>query len=270
VPVSRAKREADFDEAVRKRERADDNAAELSDQEIDDAVFGVIRDYQNRSFADLRRRAGEGPEASTWQEVYKLYEMSLRFAEEAGSPLPSLGLSLSEIESLLTKERDLPLPMRVLKQSLDRLEYARRIEEKPPSFFRVAPGLMASTPEAAEGGAKEDTGLATEAMDVGEQRIAHSEDFTYVHWGGQEFTFTPKQRVVVRKLWEARENGMPDVSHSFLRDAIQEELDLFTGRFYDVFRRSGEMNLAWGKGRMIFQGEGAKRGTLRINDPPRQ
>ena len=63
---------------------------------------------------------------------------------------------------------------------------------------------------------------------------------------------------------------MPDVSHSFLRDAIQEELDLFTGRFYDVFRRSGEMNLAWGKGRMIFQGEGAKRGTLRINDPPRQ
>lgn len=83
----------------------------------------------------------------------------------------------------------------------------------------------------------------------------HSSDFRSVHWFGTDCTFTGTQAAVVRLLWEAWEDGTPEVSQATLLEAA----DSSTERLRDLFRDS----LAWGT--MIVPG--AHRGTFQLVAP---
>ena len=81
---------------------------------------------------------------------------------------------------------------------------------------------------------------------------AHSPDFRSVTWNYETFYLTPTQAAVVAILWQAWENGAPDVSGAYLLEAV----DSTATRLLDLFRRSP----AWG--RLIVRG--ATKGTYRL------
>ncbi len=83
----------------------------------------------------------------------------------------------------------------------------------------------------------------------------HSPDFRSVHWYGVDYTFTSSQAAVVKVLWDAWENGTPDVSTSYL----MESADLLSNRLVDTFRN----NSAWG----TLVVDGATKGSKRLADP---
>jgi hypothetical protein len=60
----------------------------------------------------------------------------------------------------------------------------------------------------------------------------HSPDFRSVYWFGQEYSFTANQAACVRLLWEAWENGTPELSGP----KILEEADIDQDRLSAVFR----------------------------------
>jgi len=61
----------------------------------------------------------------------------------------------------------------------------------------------------------------------------HSPDFSCVVWYGAEYTFTPNQAKCVKSLWEAWENGTPDIHHQqILEDAGLDNAK----RLVDVFK----------------------------------
>jgi len=60
----------------------------------------------------------------------------------------------------------------------------------------------------------------------------HSPDFRSVYWFGQEYSFTANQAACVRLLWEAWENGTPELSGA----KILEEADIDQDRLSAVFR----------------------------------
>jgi len=66
----------------------------------------------------------------------------------------------------------------------------------------------------------------------------HSSDFQLIIWNGQRYTLSPKQRLVVKRLWEAWERGRPEVEQSALVRAADSEAT----RLLDLFRNSD----AWG------------------------
>lgn len=80
----------------------------------------------------------------------------------------------------------------------------------------------------------------------------HSEDYRTCTWHGADFAFTPTQAKVIGVLWEAAENGVPDVSQETLLEAAGSE----GNRLRDVFRN----NPAWGT--LIVAG--ATRGSFRL------
>ena len=62
----------------------------------------------------------------------------------------------------------------------------------------------------------------------------HSPDFRTINWYGTPYKLTATQAAVVRVLWEARDNGTPDVGqHTLLEEAGSE-----SSRLVDLFRRS--------------------------------
>jgi hypothetical protein len=69
-------------------------------------------------------------------------------------------------------------------------------------------------------------------------RARHSIDFVSVLWNGKLYGFTPTQARIVNMLWEARENGTPDVHQSTLLDRAWCE----SKRLEWVFRK----HPAWG------------------------
>jgi hypothetical protein len=91
---------------------------------------------------------------------------------------------------------------------------------------------------------------------AGEDRrtAAHSPDFRCINWYGTEYTFTPNQAAIVKILWEAWENGTPDVGQETLRAQaeVESRIDrLFLG------------HAAWKN--LIVPGK--TRGTLRLQRP---
>lgn len=48
----------------------------------------------------------------------------------------------------------------------------------------------------------------------------HAPNYAWVSWNGEDFTFTPQQRIVVKQLHEAHMRGEPDVSTRVLLVAI--------------------------------------------------
>jgi hypothetical protein len=87
----------------------------------------------------------------------------------------------------------------------------------------------------------------------------HSEDYRSVNWFGVSYIFTPLQAAIVRQLWEAAENGTPDVGGAALlenagSDVSAKRLDL-------VFRGHG----AW-KHMIVSQQKGLYRLAAKPSD----
>ncbi len=87
----------------------------------------------------------------------------------------------------------------------------------------------------------------------------HSTDYHSVLWYGTEYKFTNTQAACVKVLWEAWEQGTPDVGQA----AILEEVDSDRRRLSDVFGRGKKRHPAWGT--MIQPG--ATKGTFRLAEP---
>jgi hypothetical protein len=85
----------------------------------------------------------------------------------------------------------------------------------------------------------------------------HSPDFRSVRWtDGAAYGFTAGQASVTRLLWEAWEQGTPDIGQETLLEASGSE----GNRLADLFRS----HPAWG--RLIVPG--ATRGSFRLAEPP--
>lgn len=87
-------------------------------------------------------------------------------------------------------------------------------------------------------------------------QATHSPDFRSLNWYGDPYKFSAVQAAVVKVLWEARDNGTPDVG----QQALLEEAGSESTRLVDVFKR----NEAWGI--VIVPGESA--GTYRLGERP--
>ena len=94
----------------------------------------------------------------------------------------------------------------------------------------------------------------------------HSPDFHSVRWEGQEFTFTPRQSLVVQLLYEAHSKGVPEVGQNRILEDVGSLEKPTRGRLLkpptrlrDLFRN----HPAWGS--LIVQG--AKRGNYRLSLP---
>jgi len=85
-------------------------------------------------------------------------------------------------------------------------------------------------------------------------QTGHSPDFRSIRWLGREWPFTEMQARVVKTLWEAWEDGSPDVGTTVLIAAAQSE----STRVRDLFHG----NAAWGT--VIVPG--GSRGTFRLVD----
>jgi hypothetical protein len=67
----------------------------------------------------------------------------------------------------------------------------------------------------------------------------HTSDFQLVIWHGERYTFSPKQRAVVARLWAAWEKGWPGINQQQLLRAADSD----AVRLADLFKRCP----AWGK-----------------------
>lgn len=85
--------------------------------------------------------------------------------------------------------------------------------------------------------------------------VAHSDDFRSVRWHGRNSSFTPTQAACVKLLWQAWEQGVPDVVGPRLLDVAGSECV----RVSDIFRA----HPAWGS----LIARGGSRGTFRLLDP---
>lgn len=84
-----------------------------------------------------------------------------------------------------------------------------------------------------------------------------SNDFACVRMGDQLFSFTPMQGAIVRRLWVAMEEGLPEVR----QETLLADAGCNSDRISDVF---GKDHPAWGT--LIVQGKA--KGTFRISGPP--
>lgn len=108
--------------------------------------------------------------------------------------------------------------------------------------------------EEAGKGTTDDGGAKPEA--AGRKPRRHSPDFRSVHWDGTDHAFTANQAAIVKQLWEAYENGTPDVGG----DTLLVGADADTKQIKDVFKK----HPAWRS--MIV--EGSTKGTYRLAPKP--
>ncbi len=83
----------------------------------------------------------------------------------------------------------------------------------------------------------------------------HSPDFRSVHWFGTDYYFSTGQAACVKRLWEAWEQGTPDVG----QDKILVDAEVECKRLVDLFRG----HPAWGT--MILRS--GPKGLYRLQEP---
>ena len=88
-------------------------------------------------------------------------------------------------------------------------------------------------------------------------QAVHSPDFHSVNWFGTEYTFTPNQAACVKLLWEAWDQGTPEVGGDYLIETA--DIQSSSKRMDTVFRE----HPAWAT--MIVPGE--KKGNYRLAKP---
>jgi hypothetical protein len=84
-----------------------------------------------------------------------------------------------------------------------------------------------------------------------------SDDFTCFIWNGQEYRFGEMQAKVIKRLWQAREDGKPWVYGKY----ILRDIGSTTDRIRNIFSH----NKQW---RRIIQSD--KTGKYKLNLPPKQ
>lgn len=82
----------------------------------------------------------------------------------------------------------------------------------------------------------------------------HSIDFRSVHWFGADYTFTAGQAACVRVLWDAWENGTPEVSQAAVLEAA--------GSTAETLRALFQSSAAWQT--LIRQGQ---KGSYYLAEP---
>ncbi len=88
-----------------------------------------------------------------------------------------------------------------------------------------------------------------------QSQAKHSIDFRSVHWFGTDYSFTANQAAAVKILWQAWENGTPDIGG----DTLAAEIDSESKRAQDIFKN----HPAYGK--MIRSGQ--SKGSYRLAAP---
>jgi hypothetical protein len=78
-----------------------------------------------------------------------------------------------------------------------------------------------------------------------------------VVWYGADYTFTATQAAAVSQLWQAWQNGTPDVGDQTILESIGSQ----ARRLLDLFRDGNEMHPAWGT--MIV--DGGTKGAHRLS-----
>jgi hypothetical protein len=92
-------------------------------------------------------------------------------------------------------------------------------------------------------------------------KTRHGPDFRSVDWCGREYPFTKAQAACVKVLWEAWENGTPEVGNYTILQAAKSE----QSRLQDVFKQRGKMHPAWGT--MIVSCP-TNKGAFRLQESP--
>ena len=75
-----------------------------------------------------------------------------------------------------------------------------------------------------------------------ERGARHSEDYHSVRWSGETYTFTHQQAAIVALLWQAWENGTPDLGQDYLLENSRSA----AGRVRDIFKQREGQHPAWG------------------------
>ncbi|MHC4167924.1 MAG: hypothetical protein ACYSWQ_13270 [Planctomycetota bacterium] len=86
-------------------------------------------------------------------------------------------------------------------------------------------------------------------------QTSHSADFRSVNWCGIRHSFTPTQAAIVKQLWDAWENGTPDVGQDTLLETAGSE----SKRLVDVFKDHKTYRQVIGKGNT--------KGSYRLIEP---
>src|SRR5262245_50561310 len=89
-------------------------------------------------------------------------------------------------------------------------------------------------------------------------RIAFGPDHRSWRWGDVEFSFTPTQAAAVAILWEARNNGTPEVGETTVLEHAGSAMTGRRDRLRDLFTSGGKLHPAWGT--MIVPGR--SKGTV--------
>jgi hypothetical protein len=104
------------------------------------------------------------------------------------------------------------------------------------------------------------TGRGEMTKDEPKKPARHSPDFRSVCWYETDYSFTENQAGIIRVLWEAWENGTPDVGHR----CLLSQAGIDSARVQDVFKNKGQSHPAWGT--MVVTSETTK-GTCRLHEP---
>ena len=119
-----------------------------------------------------------------------------------------------------------------------------------PGWFTSGPAPIFHELYGAVRAAMMDSGLDTPRSASTTAR--HSIDFRSVLWFGTAYSFTASQAACIRILWQAWENGTPDIG----QETVTEAAGLDTPRLAPLFRG----HKAWGS--MIVPG--GTKGTYRL------
>lgn len=125
-------------------------------------------------------------------------------------------------------------------------EYLVKVSARP-SLFSSAPAIPASA------------SAVEEFVKCDRSRTTHSIDFASVNWFGSLYCFTPMQRRVVAVLWQAWENGTPDVAER----TILEEAESDSGNLRMLFRECA----GWGTMIQRSSYHGGPVGCFRLVQP---
>jgi hypothetical protein len=81
------------------------------------------------------------------------------------------------------------------------------------------------------------------------EHCRHGPDYRDCTWNGVRYTFSATQAACIKVLWEASDNGTPEVGES----TVLEMAGSTASKLRDVFKSGKTLHLAWGN--MVLPGE---------------
>ncbi len=202
-------------------------------------------DEPGNTFKDLSGYSVFGPFRSRgWEPSPEACNLFISLAQRAGACLPPAVRDRFSIEH--SKPIDAWLAAMWLYSPPTKGQFGQPMRWHHPFFAAIETIERAGL-----------VGNHTVRGNVGQDGWTHSPDYRSVRWDGEDYHFTANQAACVQQLWEAWENGTPDVGDETLLATAGAD----SKRLRDVFKD----NEVWGK--VIV--EGKTKGTHRIADPRR-